>query len=1571
MGWFVETFLSQKAIRYSEDLCEILGQGLITTEEPSGIGVPRDAQTFLWDQERMKYKRVKVKVQTPGDMPADEWRLLLPGDELGMFLFPAHIQVSKEPIEKAMVIQAPEEECRQFKVESGMGEGNFSSTVKRFLPDSMIVQDEKRSKHHITSSCDFSIVEPFLRLRFTQKIAASDIGLSYLIPGSGEAASIPAVKGARKLRDRDNTGGPKPPGELSTHVVSSLVLGLRLEGELTYGKPDGLVGIQRLQSATVAFEAAAAAPAAAPEGARSSTRGVSPERTRSGRGSSLERGSTTPVPPSTPRPESRSKSRGSVSRRSSTGVDRPKSRQSTKSNTRSSLGTESAPVRSRVETLEYSWAPNECPEGPFTGKNLDDLFTDVEERWRTIHRGNPWRWPVLYIEADSANAVRKETYDMSMLGKVDPGHHDSEGRCSVCNQTMRFIKMDTKTLVLDRNSIFLQCHSCYDQPPVQSFYCTKCDEASPLCQACGDDPRHQNPIEFSTMTEHIVMVSCEVPFARQRLPDLKALLGGKSGFHSPREAERLLSPFLTQLTDVLDVHPEQVHVVAIMGRLAEDGKARQGTLLDDNATFEITFCKSELACLLKTSTSSRGALASVSAEEEQVRRRQVCPLQLFLEFREIFKNGELRDDLQQNADLECGLHAVDFRPGKGGGPQLKEMVVTNKFMLTELLDTLGAEDAETLEKTLLDALTMVFNTFDADKDSMMKPSEFVSLQSMLSDTGGYGDLGSEFVLAIFTMVDRNQNGLIDLHEFIDAQNEIMAQYVRECPRKDWPKLIFQVEKEMRQIRKEEAKAAKASSKGEQVVMHYARVKPVDLNTAIIQGDQEKVNTFCQRGADVNALCPKGDGPLHLAAFHGLPEITNILIKYKGKMDLRNSEGKVPLDAAHDQSQMAVMQILLDSGAKLGTCTKTALFDAVKNNDRTGVPLLVRGGADREAKDMKRRSPVDLAWEEMRFSVCEALVLEGVQFDKHASSALLEYMTGIHSVGPYQKKSGDPFVGDDFPDESQMAQMIVTGGCDLKAMDDSGNTAYHLAATHRGTEAAIVLAQAATEDVINLRNELFCTCLDAAAEAENWTVAQAFVNVGAELDEAKAHVLFKPVRDNNVLAVDICVRGKAIVDAHNDRQDTPLHMACERGYTEVAKMLLNAPIVPNLNVVNTFKATPLHACAAKGYAEIAKAMVDTENADINAENYKGFTALDVALEFNHTDVADILVTAGAKTKCMGPEKLFDALQRDDDKAVAAIIHARVDLDARDGEGRSCLHLCVEKNNSASMRLLIGAHAFVNAQNLFQQDTPLMLTARLGFVDMAKILFEKTNERENHPETSVVRVDLLNLNKQTALDVAFDSGDHVEVAEMIVDNGGKLAKRAEDSLLYTARAGTWDWIPVLLAGGANVFAIEEANEARPTACHILAEKGGVESIRQLAAYKADVNTVDRWQRSALHLAAAAGCVVALFEAQAELNKTDRNLQTPLHVACHEGRDQVVDAILMVTADYKKRANPSAEDIDRNTPSHLAAKAGHAEVLKVLLRRRSLASESKNSDGALPRDLAKKGGHKAAAEVLEKGK
>ncbi len=72
-----------------------------------------------------------------------------------------------------------------------------------------------------------------------------------------------------------------------------------------------------------------------------------------------------------------------------------------------------------------------------------------------------------------------------------------------------------------------------------------------------------------------------------------------------------------------------------------------------------------------------------------------------------------------------------------------------------------------------------------------------------------------------------------------------------------------------------------------------------LNWAAAFGTHEMVEFLCQRGADVN----KGQrsSSLHYAACFGRPQIARVLLRYGANPDLRDEDGKTPLDKARERS----------------------------------------------------------------------------------------------------------------------------------------------------------------------------------------------------------------------------------------------------------------------------------------------------------------------------------------------------------------------------------------------------------------------------------------------------------------------------------------------------------------------------------------------------------------------------------------------------------------------------------------------------------------------------------------------
>lgn len=87
-----------------------------------------------------------------------------------------------------------------------------------------------------------------------------------------------------------------------------------------------------------------------------------------------------------------------------------------------------------------------------------------------------------------------------------------------------------------------------------------------------------------------------------------------------------------------------------------------------------------------------------------------------------------------------------------------------------------------------------------------------------------------------------------------------------------------------------------------------------LNWASAFGTQEMVEFLCERGADVNRGLRSSS--LHYAACFGRPQIVKTLLRYGANPDLRDEDGKTPLDKARergDEGHREVISILQSPG----------------------------------------------------------------------------------------------------------------------------------------------------------------------------------------------------------------------------------------------------------------------------------------------------------------------------------------------------------------------------------------------------------------------------------------------------------------------------------------------------------------------------------------------------------------------------------------------------------------------------------------------------------------------------------
>ncbi len=161
----------------------------------------------------------------------------------------------------------------------------------------------------------------------------------------------------------------------------------------------------------------------------------------------------------------------------------------------------------------------------------------------------------------------------------------------------------------------------------------------------------------------------------------------------------------------------------------------------------------------------------------------------------------------------------------------------------------------------------------------------------------------------------------------------------------------------------------------------------------------------------------------------------------------------------------------------------------------------------------------------------------------------------------------------------------------------------------------------------------------------------------------------------------------------------------------------------------------------------------------------------------------------------------------------------------------------------------------------------------------------------------------------------------VAALLRDAGAlldALNHEGASPLGVACSAGNWRLARFLLERGAQT----EPDGGRPALLLAAsAEDDDPVGVQLLLRHKAKVNARDGLQRTALHMAAAAGhCEIctALLAAGAEANATDANGRTPIHDAASAGAVPVLDVVLKAGADAQ------LTDAHGATALHLACAA-----------------------------------------------
>ncbi|XP_054855776.1 B-cell lymphoma 3 protein isoform X2 [Eublepharis macularius] len=184
-----------------------------------------------------------------------------------------------------------------------------------------------------------------------------------------------------------------------------------------------------------------------------------------------------------------------------------------------------------------------------------------------------------------------------------------------------------------------------------------------------------------------------------------------------------------------------------------------------------------------------------------------------------------------------------------------------------------------------------------------------------------------------------------------------------------------------------------------------------------------------------------------------------------------------------------------------------------------------------------------------------------------------------------------------------------------------------------------------------------------------------------------------VKENLLMArrlVGLFRQGHQDLDAFNNLRQTPLHLAVITAQPALVKLLLSHGASPM--VLDRNGQTALHLACEHGSLQCLQEMLEGHPSplDLEARNFEGFTPLHVAVAASNHDMILTLLEHGA------------------------------DVDAVDiKSGRSPLLHAVENNNLEMVELLLQHGANVNAQS-YGGNTALHAASGRGFLDVLRLL-----------------------------------------------------------------------------------------------------------------------------------------------------------------------------------------------------------------------------------------------------------
>ena len=639
---------------------------------------------------------------------------------------------------------------------------------------------------------------------------------------------------------------------------------------------------------------------------------------------------------------------------------------------------------------------------------------------------------------------------------------------------------------------------------------------------------------------------------------------------------------------------------------------------------------------------------------------------------------------------------------------------------------------------------------------------------------------------------------------------------------------------------------------------------------------------------------------------------------------------------------------------------TPLFAAAEQAQLETMKLLLAAGADPNARDYRKATPLFIACVSNHVDIVKELCLR-----KHV---VLSYAGVAGGVTPLYIASE---LGHTAVVRELLAATIPVKKVDVNQPTKFGALPIHAAAENGHVEVVkLLLAAGSPRNPFVIGPRKWLTAVYLAAQNDRYDVISALLWWQPGDDEKMAAMNSKGGNNNSasaparptsgVSATKAALAGASFVKVGSPRAaqsaaaagvadapspsgspaatslspKKPVGKAGGSGLTKKSQLLLAVAAAQDASAAGTLKAGEEPSVAGPAGVEDLASGVPPRLPDAVRQIPRKYLEkpLFVACRKGNLKSVAVLLDAGVNPDCIREDNratpLFTASLYGHADVMSALVLAGADPNRPDKAGLSPILKAVKSGNAFVIRFLVGAGAVLSDANPLNGRLPLHEAAEIGNTEVITALLEMN-----------ARVNAQDNDGKTPLAIAV-LHDNVVCSELLLERGADplLTDKYGLSPLYAAaRNGCEGIVRTVLRSKAVAGNMEYINrrnrEDGSTPMFAAARAGSEGCVRALIEVGADVNATDNNDETPLMIASKLGhaaVVFALLRAEANvICITPKEKYTALHYAASGGYDDIVHALIMAHA--PKDMTTTSGNL---TPLLLAMMSSRTSTINLLL-------------------------------------